>query len=105
MMLFSLAFSQQTGKASYYSDKHHGRKAADGSTFNMYAMTCASNTYKFGTKLRVTNKENGKSVVVKVTDRGGFSKLGRVIDLSKGAFTKIASLKRGIITVIIEEVK
>ena len=67
-------------------------------------MTCASNTFKFGTKLKVTNKENGKSVTVRVTDRGGFTKLGRIIDLSKGAFSQIASTSKGIITVLVEVV-
>lgn len=106
MMLFSLTFfSQQVGKASWYGGTlHHGKRAADGSVFNQNAMTCASNTFKFGTKLKVTNKENGKSVTVRVTDRGGFTKLGRIIDLSKGAFSQIASTSRGIITVLVEVV-
>ena len=104
MVLFSLTFAQQSGKASWYGVPHHGRKAADGSVFNMNAMTCASNTHALGSKLKVTNKENGKSVIVKVTDRGAFTKLGRIIDLSKGAFSQIASTSKGIITVLVEVV-
>lgn len=102
LFTFSLTFAQQVGKSSWYGVPHHGRKAADGSVFNMNAMTCASNTYKLGTKLKVTNKENGKSVIVKVTDRGGFTRLGRILDLSKASFSQIASTSKGIITVLIE---
>lgn len=102
MMLFSIAYSQQTGKATVYHDKYHGRKAADGSTFYQTALTCASNVYKLGTRLRVTNQENGKSVIVKVTDKGTF-RLPTIVDLSKKAFSEIASLKQGIIRVLVEE--
>lgn len=104
MMLFSLAFSQHTGKASFYHDKYNGRKSADGSTFYQTALTCASNVYKLGSKLRVTNLENGKTVEVRVTDTGPF-RLPKVVDLSKAAFSQIASLKQGIIRVLVEEIK
>ena len=63
MMLFSIAFAQKSGTASFYHDKYDGRKAADGSTFRQTALTCASNVYKLGTKLKVSNcirKENRK---------------------------------------------
>ena len=104
MMLFSLAYSQQSGTASFYHDKYHGRKAADGSVFSQYALTCASNVYKLGSTLRVTNTENGKSVIVKVTDTGAF-KMSRIVDLSKAAFSQIASLKKGLTKVLVEEVE
>lgn len=103
MMLFSFAFSQQTGKATFYHDKYNGRKAADGSTFYQTALTCASNMHKLGTQLRVTNPENGKSTIVKVTDTGPF-KFPKIVDLSKAAFSQIASLKQGIIKVLVEEI-
>lgn len=103
MMLFSFAFSQQSGKASFYHDKYNGRKAADGSVFYQTAMTCASNVYKLGSMIRVTNTENGKSVTVKVTDTGAFG-FPKLVDLSKSAFSQIASLKQGIIKVLVEEV-
>ena len=103
-MLFSLAYSQQSGTASFYHDKYHGRKAADGSVFSQYALTCASNVYKLGSTLRVTNTENGKSVIVKVTDTGAF-KMPRIVDLSKAAFSQIASLKKGLTKVLVEEVE
>lgn len=93
----------EVGKASNYGNSHHGKKMANGKRFDKNALTCAHNKYPFGTKLRVTNPKNGKSVIVTVTDRGGFNKLGRIIDLSEGAFKKIASLKSGVIKVKIEK--
>ena len=68
-------------------------------------MTTASNSHKMGTKLRVTNVANGKSVVVRVNDTGGFKKYGRTLDLSRGAFSKIADIQSGIIKVKITVVK
>lgn len=105
MILFttSLMLSQKSGISSFYHDKYDGRRAADGSIFHQSAMTCASNIFKLGTKLKVTNKENGKSVIVKVTDTGAF-KMPRIVDLSKAAFSQIASLKRGLVAVLVEEV-
>ena len=102
ILLFSLSFSQTTGKASWYGDKHQGKKTASGEVFDMYKMTCASMVYPLGTRLKVTNPENDKSVIVKVNDRGGFGKYGRILDLSKGAFAEIASTGKGIITIVIE---
>jgi rare lipoprotein A len=90
-------------KASYYSDAFHGRKTASGVIYDKNKLTCASNTHKLGTRLKVTNTQNNKSVIVTVTDRGGFSKV--TIDLSKKAFSSIAELKKGIINVTIKEVK
>lgn len=92
----------QEGKASHYGGNyHHGRKMANGKIFDKNALTCAHNSYPFGTKLKVSYQ--GKSVVVTVTDRGGFNKLGRVIDLSEGAFKKLAPLSKGVIKVKIEK--
>ena len=91
----------QEGKASHYGGKHSGKRMANGKTFDKNALTCAHNKYPFGTKLRVSYK--GKSVIVTVTDRGGFNKLGRLIDLSEGAFKKLAPLSKGVIKVKIEK--
>lgn len=88
--------------ATYYGGKFHGRKTASGEIFNQNAMTCASNKHKFGTRLKVTNVANGKSVVCRVNDRGGFGKYGIALDLSKGAFAKIAPLSQGRARVTIE---
>lgn len=75
-----------TGKASWYGPGFHGRKTASGERFNQWAMTAAHRTLKFGTLVRVTHK--GKSVIVRINDRGPFTR-GRIIDLSKGAARKI----------------
>lgn len=92
----------QEGKASHYGGNYHqGRKMANGKIFDKNSLTCAHNSYPFGTKLKVSYQ--GKSVVVIVTDRGGFNKLGRVIDLSEGAFKKLAPLSKGVIKVKIEK--
>ena len=105
IMLFTLTFSQQTGKASYYGAQHHGKRTASGQVFDMNGLTAASNIHPLGTKLRVTNVKNNKSVIVIVNDRGGFSKYGRLLDLSKGAFSKIANKSQGIISVMIEVIE
>lgn len=100
----SLLFSQESGqgKATWYGKALHGRRTASGEVFNMHNNTTASNIHKFGTLLKVTNKANGKSVIVKVTDRGGFTKYGRVLDLSYNAFKTIAKPSTGVITVTYE---
>ena len=84
--------------ATWYGNQFHGRLTASGERFNQHAMTCASNKHKFGTQLKVTNLANGKSVVCRVNDRGPLGK-GVVVDLSKGAFAKIAPLSQGRIKV------
>lgn len=98
------ALSAQAATVTFYGDKFHGKKTASGERFNQNAMTCASNSHKFGTHLKVTNTANDKSVICRVNDRGGFSKYGVTLDLSKGAFAKIAPLSQGRARVIIEKV-
>lgn len=98
------ALSAQAATVTFYGDKFHGKKTASGERFNQNAMTCASNSHKFGTRLKVTNTANDKSVICRVNDRGGFSKYGVTLDLSKGAFAKIAPLAQGRARVIIEKV-
>jgi len=73
-----------TGIATWYGPGFHGKRTASGEVFDQDAMTCAHKTFPFGTRLRVTNPDNGKSVVVVVNDRGPFV-AGREIDLSRGA--------------------
>jgi rare lipoprotein A len=77
-----------TGIASYYGGKFHGKRTANGETFNKNALTAAHLTLPFGTKLKVTNLRNGRSVVVRVNDRGPHVR-GRIIDLSQAAAKKI----------------
>ena len=105
MSTLLLASSAHANLASWYGGKFHGRTTASGEVFNKWDMTTASNSHKMGTKLRVTNVANGKSVVVRVNDTGGFKKYGRTLDLSRGAFSKIADIQSGIIKVKITVVK
>ena len=88
------AQQQTTGKASYYSDKLHGRKMSNGERYHRDSMTCAHMHYPFGTLLRVRNPINGKEVVVEVTDRGPFSKR-YIIDLSKAAARELGFIRQG----------
>ena len=91
--------------ATYYADKFNGKKTASGETFSNSKYTAAHKKLPFGTKLKVTNTANGKSVVVTVNDRGPFTK-GFDIDLSKKAFMEIAANKNdGKITVSLEIAK
>lgn len=101
-ILPSLAFAHTV---SWYGDEFHGRLTASGEPFNQYAFTCASNTHDFNAFLRVTNTANGKSIICRVNDTGGFDKYGRTLDLSKGAFSKLASLEQGVIQVNIQEIE
>lgn len=92
----------QTGIASYYAKSWTGRKTASGELLHHDSLTCAHRKYPFGTKLRVTNPKNGKVVIVRVTDRGPYSK-GRIIDLSWGAAKALDMLSKGIIRVEVEK--
>jgi rare lipoprotein A len=89
------------GKASYYSDEFHGRKTANGETFNMNKLTAAHPSLPFGTWVRVTNLRNGKDVVVRINDRGPFVK-GRIIDLSVHAATELGIIQSGTVKVKLE---
>lgn len=89
------------GMASWYGDKYHGRKTASGEVFDMRALTAAHRTLPFGTRVRVTDVSSGRTVVVRINDRFPGTK-GRIIDLSKAAFARIAPLERGVITVTVQ---
>lgn len=82
------------GVASYYADAFHGKLTSNGETFDMHALTAAHRTFPFGTKIRVTNLGNGKTVVVRVNDRGPFVD-GRIIDLALGAAKAIDMVQTG----------
>jgi rare lipoprotein A len=98
-------FFKKNAHASYYHDKFNGKKTASGKRFDNSKLTAAHRKFPFGTKLKVTNEANGKSVIVEVTDRGPFAR-GREIDLSKKAFMDITSNKRsGAVIVKIEELQ
>ena len=76
--------SGQIGKASWYGPGFHGRRTANGEVFNKNALTAAHRTLPFGTRVRVTHRSTGRSVIVRINDRGPFIH-GRVIDLSKAS--------------------
>lgn len=94
----------QTGTASWYGRQFHGRKTASGETFDMNGMTAAHRSLPLNCYIRVTNKNNGKSVVVKVNDRGPFHG-NRVLDLSYGAAKQIGITNAGTAKVSIERVQ
>jgi rare lipoprotein A len=84
----------ETGVASYYAHQHDGRRTASGELFDMDEMTAAHRTLPFGTRVKVTNLRNGRSVVVRINDRGPFLK-NRIIDLSYAAAQELHMLTRG----------
>ncbi|MES1964509.1 septal ring lytic transglycosylase RlpA family protein [Psychrobacter sp. AH5] len=94
---------KQTGLASWYGRKFHGRKTASGETFDMNALTAAHRSLPLNCYVKVTNKTNGKSVVVKVNDRGPFHGK-RVMDLSYGAAKQLGITSKGVGNVSIERV-
>jgi rare lipoprotein A len=94
------AYSGSSGMASYY---WQGQQTASGARFNPSAMTAAHRTLPFGTKVRVTNKRNGRSVIVTINDRGPFIR-GRIIDLSSGAAGVIDMKGAGVAPVSLEVV-
>ena len=94
----------ETGRASYYALKFQFRRTASGETFNNLALTAAHKTLPFGTKVLVTNVKNDKSVTVTINDRGPFIK-GRIIDLTRAAFSKIGNTNSGTIKVRIEVIE
>jgi rare lipoprotein A len=101
--LWSMPVSLTDGLASYYGGGFNGRRTASGQRFDQHAMTAAHRTLSFGTKVRVTNARNGRSVVVTINDRGPFVR-GRIIDLSRGAARAIGMLGAGVAPVRLEVV-
>ena len=103
--IFTLTIQAQSdGKASYYSNGLHGRKMSNGERYDRNAFTCAHRTLPFGTRLKITNPRNGKSVIVRVTDRGPFVR-GRVVDLSYAAARELGTLASGVAYVKVELVR
>lgn len=94
----------EVGVASYYARSLEGRATASGVPYRRKAMTCAHRTAPFGTRLKVTDVETGRTVVVEVTDRGPFTD-GRVIDLSWAAARALGILDRGVARVRVERLR
>jgi rare lipoprotein A len=92
-----------TFNATWYGEEFNDQVTFSGEKFNCNKLTCASNYFPIGTKLKITNKENKKSVIVKCNDRGGMGEY--TIDLSKEAFKRIADLKTGVIEIKVKVIK
>ena len=86
------------GRASWYGEPHHGRKTASGETFDMHRLTAAHRSLPLGTRLLVTNVANGRSVVVRVNDRGPY-RGDRILDLSYAAARALHAVEAGVIKV------
>ena len=91
-------------RASWYGPGFHGKKTANGEYYDMNRLTAAHKTLCFGTRVKIINIENGKSIIVKINDRGPYI-AGRDFDLSKAAFAKVASIKTGVIRIKYEILK
>lgn len=105
LSMFSPALSQANaeaacGRASWYA--LHS-KTASGEMMNPAAMTAAHPSYRFGTKLKVTNQRNGRSVIVRINDRGPFVK-GRIVDVSRAAAGKLGMIRSGHAPVCVQPV-
>lgn len=95
------ALAKQCGSASWYGPRFHGRTTANGERFDQNAMTAAHKRLPFGAKVRVTNQINGKSLTLRINDRGPFAK-GRILDASKAAAGKLGFQRRGHAPVCVE---
>jgi rare lipoprotein A len=91
----------QEGLASYYGDRFHGRTTASGEIYDMDALTAAHRSLPFGTVVRVTRRDTGRDVIVRINDRGPFV-AGRIIDLSKAAARRLDMLAAGVVQVRVE---
>ena len=96
--------SRPLGMASWYGERHQGRKMADGKKFDRRKLTAASWTLPLGTTIRVVNLRNDRSVVVTVTDRGPARRLHRVLDLSEAAAQQLGYIDQGLTAVFYSQV-
>ena len=96
------ALSIQSGSGSYYADKFAGRSTASGAPYEPHGFTAAHRTLPFGTVLRVTRKDGGQVVYVRVTDRGPYGPRGRILDLSRAAAEKLGMLRAGVVKIKVE---
>ena len=91
----------QYGLGSWYGGRHHGGPTASGERYNRHAMTAAHRTLQMNTRVRVTNQRNGRSVIVRINDRGPYVK-GRIIDVSEAAAAQLWMKEAGIVPVKVE---
>src|SRR6188768_2932133 len=106
LLFASYVFAQNetfssTGKASFYHDKFQGRETSNGEQYSQNDFTAAHKTLPFNTIVHVTNKQNNKSVVVRINDRGPFKK-SRIIDLTRSAAKKLDMIPFGVVPVKIK---
>jgi rare lipoprotein A len=92
------------GEASYYGAKHQGKRTASGERFDQNQLTAAHRTLPFGARVRVTNLNNDKSVLVRINDRGPYAR-SRIIDLSRKAAQQLDMLRAGVAPVRVESVE
>jgi rare lipoprotein A len=93
-----------TMKASWYGPKFHGRVTANGEVYDQMAFTAAHKSLRFGTLLKLTNKKNGKSVIVRINDRGPYIP-GRQLDVSKAVAMELGMIQKGVARLEVEEIK
>jgi rare lipoprotein A (peptidoglycan hydrolase) len=98
---FTMTTEPDTGMASYYAEQFHGKKTSSGERYDMHDLTCAHRWLPFGTMVRVTNLRNGRSVDVRVNDRGPW-KHGRIVDVSKAAATELQMIGSGTTRVAVQ---
>ena len=102
LSIAAVAFGQvQTGKASFYADKFEGVQTASGEKYKRKKLTGAHKTLPFGTKVRITNLQNNKTVEIVINDRGPYVD-GRIVDVSKAAAEKLGFINQGIAEVRLE---
>jgi rare lipoprotein A len=95
----------QRGLATWYGSEQHGGSTASGERFDKRKLTAAHRTLRFGTRVRVTNQRNGRSVVVRINDRGPYGNGSRIIDLSEAAARVLGMIEAGVVPVRVEVVK
>jgi rare lipoprotein A len=95
----------QRGMATFYGNEQQGGPTASGERFDKRQMTAAHRTLRLGTRVRVTNTKNGRSVVVRINDRGPYGNRGRIIDLSEAAARRLDMIEAGVVPVIVEVLK
>ena len=95
----------QSGCATWYGGGHHGGPTASGERFNKNAMTAAHRTRPMNSRVRVTNQRNGKSVVVRINDRGPYGRRGCIIDVSEAAARQLGMIDAGVVPVRVEVIK
>jgi len=92
----------QRGMATFYGDEQQGGPTASGERFDKHKMTAAHRTLPLGTRVRVTNTRNGRSVDVRINDRGPYGNRGRIIDLSAAAARRLDMIEAGVVPVVVE---